>query len=81
MCTEIIIRAPDGAMVCRVTGSAEARAYFGASNIVMASGYRSRPDEDECLCPMDIEATAAFTGHAASQRDDGDWDLTQRGCE
>ena len=30
------------------------------------------PDSD-CLCPVDIEASALAAGYSATQTDDGDW--------
>ena len=37
-----------------------------------------RVPDDDCLCPVDIEASALAAGYRATQMDDGDWRMEPR---
>ena len=46
--------------------------------LVKESFYAKTPTDDEtCLCPVDLEATAKANGFAVTKREDGDLDVVK----
>ena len=73
MCRNVIL--DRGSRRRLITGIPELHAALGV--VVIADGYGDiDPSEDQCLCPVDIDKTAAACGAEVKWLDDGDVVLT-----
>jgi hypothetical protein len=61
MCKEVQVGVGAAATLCGTVG--ELRSALGVASVVVEGGARS-PADDECLCNVDFETTAAMVGLA-----------------
>ena len=73
MCTSVIVRG-EGRPAVNIDCVRDLAAFVGRDNIVPGQLHSGTidPDDDCCLCPVDLKAVAEKAGFDVSYDDDGD---------